>query len=302
MLVRGGKGVRMLITGADGQLGSALREALRDGGNALGPLPEAYRQHELRCVDLPAHDLSNLDAALALAGDFRPSLILHCAAFTQVDACEADPVAAFRGNALAARNIALAAESVGAGLVHLSTDYVFDGAAAAPIPEWAQPNPQSVYGHTKLLGESYVREFCSRWFIVRTAWLYGKGGQNFVKTILRLAGEKGEINVVDDQCGSPTNAEDLAWHLLRVAITGAYGLYHVTGKGVCSWYEFAREIVRLSGLPCRVNPCTTAEYLAGRQGIAPRPAYSALAHHMLEATVGDRMRPWEEAIADFMAR
>lgn len=292
--------MRILITGSNGQLGTELRRILAQGWSALGEVPPLFLGAEVRGVDLPEWDLSRQEDALLLARDFAPDVIFHCAAFTAVDRCETDPDAAFRGNALAARNIAIAAESIGAKLVHVSTDYVFDGHADAPIEEWALPGPQSVYGHTKRLGEQYVQAFCSRWFILRTAWLYGRTGGNFVRTMLRLGREKDEITVVDDQIGNPTNAEDLAHHALRIAATGEYGLYHVTGKGICSWYEFAGEIMRLAGLPCAVKPVTTAAYLAGKTGIAPRPAYSALAHRMLEHTVGDAMRPWQEALADYL--
>lgn len=288
--------LKLLVTGAQGQLGSTLLETLHNGGNALGEIPAPFHEAEVRGVGRAECDLAQREPVLRLVERERPDVLFHCAAFTQVDACEADPEAAFLGNALAARNVAMAAEHIGAKLVHVSTDYVFDGTATAPAPEWTLPNPQSVYGHSKLLGEQYVRAFCSRSFILRTAWLYGETGGNFVKTILRLAREKEEIAVVDDQLGNPTYAGDLAWHMLQIAGTEEYGLYHVTGNGVCSWHAFAAEIVRLSGLPCRVTPCTTAEYPRP----AKRPAYSALAHYMLRHTVGDHMRPWQEALAEYM--
>lgn len=288
--------MKLLITGARGQLGRSLGDALARGGTALGPVPEAFRAAEVSRTSHEDCDLSQQAQAAALIQDLSPDVVFHCAAFTQVDRCETEPDMAFGANALAARNVALAAQAVGAKLLHLSTDYVFDGTAQAPMPEWTLPNPQSVYGHSKWLGEQYVRNFCSRYFILRTAWLYGPGGPNFVETILRLGARQAEIRVVDDQLGNPTHAEDLAWHMLRIAATDSYGLYHVTGGGVCSWFDFAREIVRLSGLSTRVIPCSTGEYPRP----ARRPAYSALAHTMLAHTVGDHMRPWREALAGYL--
>jgi dTDP-4-dehydrorhamnose reductase len=152
-----------------------------------------------------------------------------------------------------------------------------------------------VYGKTKYLGEEYVKQFCSRYFIVRTAWLYGYTGGNFVKTMLRIAREKGSCRVVNDQRGNPTNAADLAHHLLKLLTTEEYGVYHATGNGECSWYEFTRKILEYAKIPAEVSPCTTAEYPTP----AKRPAYSALDHAMLRATVGDEFRPWEDALRAF---
>jgi dTDP-4-dehydrorhamnose reductase len=212
-----------------------------------------------------------------------------------VNLCETEQQAAFRANALGPRNLALAAEKTGAKLLHVSTDYVFSGDGSRPYAEWEQPCPQSVYGKTKYLGEEYVKQFCSRYFIVRTAWLYGYTGGNFVKTMLRIAREKGSCRVVNDQRGNPTNAADLAHHLLKLLTTEEYGVYHATGNGECSWYEFTRKILEYAKIPAEVSPCTTAEYPTP----AKRPAYSALDHAMLRATVGDEFRPWEDALRAF---
>lgn len=152
----------------------------------------------------------------------------------------------------------------------------------------------------KLLGEQYVQQFCTHYFIVRTAWLYGYAGNNFVKTILRLARQNGGVTVVDDQLGNPTNAADLAHEILNLLVTKEYGVYHCTGEGVCSWCEFAAEIIRLSGIPATVTPCTTEQFIAGaKKQIAPRPAYSALENAMLKATIGNEMRDWKTALACF---
>lgn len=276
--------MRILITGSKGQLG---RELFRQLENT---------DHTVVGVDIEDVDISKLDAAVELAKEVQPDVLLNCAAFTNVDLCEDERDAAFAANALGPRNVAVACEEVGAKLIHISTDYVFSGKGEIPFTETDIPAPKTVYGATKLLGEQYVRQFCSRWFILRTAWLYGRDGNNFVKTILRLAKEKGEMRVVDDQRGNPTCAEDLARHMLKLAPTKEYGLYHCTANGICSWYDFAREIVRLSGIEAAVYPCTTEEYPRP----APRPAYSALDNSMLRATIGDEMRPWLVALEDYM--
>jgi len=203
-----------------------------------------------------------------------------------------------KGNAIAPGNIARFAEKQGAKLVHVSTDYVFDGKADTPYTEDDTPSPATVYGGSKLLGELGVKDNCSRAFIVRTAWLYGKTGNNFVKTIHKIASENDRITVVYDQVGNPTNANDLAHHILKIGACEDYGIYHVTGGGICSWFEFAKEIVRLSGLKCEVAPVTTDEYPRP----APRPAFSAMDHMRLLETVGDEMRPWQEALASFINR
>lgn len=289
--------MRILITGAKGQLGSALQDALRQGYTVLGALPESVAGAEVIGLDLPELDITDLAELRKHFQTARPDVVVHCAAMTHVDGCESDPDAAFRVNALGARNVALCCEEVEAKMIHISTDYVFAGDGTVPHSEWDLPNPQSAYGHSKRLGEQYVADFCRRHFIVRTSWLYGLRGRNFVKTLLCLARERGEVKVVDDQRGNPTNAEDLAHHLLLLADTGQYGIYHITGKGICSWYDFAAEFLRLSGMDCRTVACSSGEFASPTH----RPAYSALEHRMLRATIGDHMRDWRDAIADYMA-
>lgn len=190
----------------------------------------------------------------------------------------------------------MAAEQVGAKIIHISTDYVFEGNGTSPYREYDLPSPVSIYGKTKLAGENYVREFCSRHFIIRTAWLYGYNGKNFVKTIIKAGKEKGHLDVVDDQRGNPTNAEDLAHHILKVALTEEYGTYHCTGKGECSWYDFAKKIVEYAGINCTVSPIKSSELTR----TAKRPAYSSLDNMMLRCTVGDEMREWQEALKMFI--
>lgn len=288
--------MNVLITGSNGQLGRELAKNLANGYTELGPIPEELQGAQVVCVDVDEMDITNYDAVVDLVEELSLDVIFNCAAYTNVNGCETDSDAAFRVNALGARNLAMAAERFGAKLIHVSTDYVFSGEGNTPRSEWDLCDPQSVYGKTKYLGEQYVRDFCKRYFIVRTAWLYGYEGNNFVKTIMRIAREKGSATVVNDQFGNPTNAADLAHHLLKLAVTEQYGLYHCTGTGECSWYDFACKIVEYAGIPATVSPCTTAEYPTP----AKRPAYSSLDNRMLRNTVGDEMRPWEEALRYFI--
>ncbi|MDR0886292.1 MAG: dTDP-4-dehydrorhamnose reductase, partial [Clostridiales Family XIII bacterium] len=243
-----------------------------------------------------ALDLADSDAIHDFAAGKQFDIVINCAAMTNVDACETDTVTALRANAIGARNIATFANLTGAKVVHVSTDYVFAGDADAPYSEWDLPAPNTAYGKSKLLGEKFVREVEPNSFIVRTSWLYGYIGNNFVKTMSRLAKEKEAITVVNDQVGNPTHANDLAHHILKIALTDEYGIYHITGQGICSWFDFATEIIRLSGETCTVNPCTTAEYPSN----TPRPAYSAMDHLMLRSTVGDEMREWHVALEEYM--
>ena len=291
--------MKILITGSKGQLGTELIEALKSMRCEIGAVPEIFRGAEIVDVDIDTLDLSDAEAFGFFANlhrDIPFDIIIHCAAMTNVDACETEPEAALKGNAIAAGNIARFAEDQKAKLVHISTDYVFDGKSSVPYSEWDLPGPVSVYGKSKWLGEQYVTGAHKETFIVRTSWLYGRTGNNFVKTIRKIAAENESITVVRDQAGNPTNANDLAYHILKICAGETYGIYHVTGGGVCSWYEFAQEIVRLSGLECEIVPVTSEEY----KRVAPRPAFSAMDHIMLRATVGDEMRPWQEALAAFI--
>ena len=222
--------------------------------------------------------------------------MINCAAYTNVDGCESHKDLAFKVNALGARNLAMVSEEVGAKLIHVSTDYVFSGVGSTPLDECDLPAPVSAYGTTKLAGEEFVRSLSSKYFIVRTAWLYGYFGKNFVYTIMNAAKQRGKLTVVNDQKGNPTNAEDLAYHLLKLALTEEYGIYHCTGEGECSWYDFAAKIVEEAGIECEVLPVTSAEY----NSAAKRPEYSSLDNMMLRCTIGNEMRNWEDALKVFM--
>ena len=286
----------LLLIGANGQLGRELIALLEAGRGGPWTVPSRFIGTRVIGVDVDTLDITDGEAVSGALREIQPDAVINCAAMTSVDACETDQETAFRVNALGPMYLACACTVSGAALLHLSTDYVFSGDGKTPYAEWDSTDPRTVYGKSKLLGEAYVLAHCPHSFIARTAWLYGRHGSNFLKTILRAAREKGELAVVDDQRGSPTNALDLAYHLLKILNCGAYGIYHVTGCGECSWYEFACEILRLAGTPCRLRPCATAEYPRP----APRPAYSVLDHLALRCTVGDEMRDWREALADFI--
>ncbi len=293
--------MKILITGASGQLGTEIQRQLKNGGSALGPVPERLKNATVIATDVNELDITDRDATIAFVRRHQPDTIISCAAFTNVDGCETNPEAAFKVNAIGASNLAQAAERINARLIHVSTDYVFQGEGNKPLDESERVDPKSVYGKTKALGEEYVKNFCHRYFIVRTAWLYGYAGKNFVKTIVNASKKFGKLEVVSDQLGNPTNAEDLAHHILQLAVSHDYGVYHCTGEGICSWYEFASEIIRLSGVDATVAPCTSAEYSAKHPAAADRPAWSALENRMLACTVGNQMRDWKVALADFFA-
>ena len=290
--------MRILITGCRGQLGTELQKQLSEGRSEIGEIPKVYHNATVVGVDLDNFDLSDKEAVKRNLRDGSYDLVINCAAYTNVDGCETNQDTAYAANALSIRNLAETCESTATKLVHISTDYVFAGDAAEPYREYDLPNPVTVYGKTKLAGETFIRERCRRHFVLRTAWLYGQNGNNFVKAILRKAKATGAVTVVDDQVGNPTSAADLAHHILEVAQGNRYGVYHCTNNGICSWYEFACEIVRLSGIEATVTPCTTDEYPSA----AHRPAYSALDNMMLRLTSGDHMRHWKDALADYMAK
>lgn len=288
--------MKLLVTGGKGQLSNEIKSIIEKGVAEIGKAPIDVNNYEAKFIDIEELDITKIDEVCEYVKNEKPDVIINCAAFTNVDGCETNKDAAFKVNALGARNLAIAAEKIGAKLVHVSTDYVFSGVGSEPLAEYNEAKPSSAYGTTKLLGENYVREFSSKYYIVRTAWLYGYIGNNFVYTMINLAKNNDSIKVVDDQRGNPTSANDLAYHILKLIETEEYGIYHCTGKGECSWYDFAKKIIELSGESCKVNPCTTDEFPRP----AKRPEYSSLDNMMLRCTVGDEMRDWEVAIESFM--
>lgn len=288
--------MKILITGGKGQLGTEIAKCFENQRTELG-IPDILKtKTELISIDVDTLDITNLEAVIEFFEYSKFDCVINCAAYTNVDKCETDIETAFKVNALGPRNLAIASEKIEAKLIHISTDYVFSGEGTTPFVEWDDSAPQSIYGKTKYLGEQYIREFCSRYFIVRTAWLYGYYGNNFVKTIMKAAREKGELKVVNDQRGNPTNAADLAHHILKLITTQEYGIYHGTGTGECSWFDFASKIVEFAGIDAKVNPCSTDEFPRP----AKRPAFSSLENLMFKATVGDEFRDWEDALKYFI--
>lgn len=290
--------MKILITGSKGQLGNELLDIIKSGKAEIGEVSEAIKKSEVIALDVDELDITNLEQVKSKINDLKPDVIINCAAATNVDGCESNEDFAFKVNSIGPRNLAIASEEVGAKLVQVSTDYVFSGVGNKPLTEYDLTAPYSVYGKTKLLGENYVRELSSKYFIVRTAWLYGYVGHNFVYTMRRLGKEKECITVVNDQMGNPTHANDLAYHILKLIQTEEYGVYHCTGKGECTWYDFAKMIIELSGEKCEVKPCTSEEYKTS----AKRPEYSSLDNMMLRCTVGDEMRDWKDAIKSFISK
>lgn len=290
--------MKILVTGGKGQLANEIKAILESGEAEIGKCPIDTANVEATYIDIEELDITKIDDVREYFNEFKPDVVINCAAFTNVDGCEANKDAAFKVNALGARNLAMIAEELGAKIIHVSTDYVFSGVGSEPLREYDPTVPTSVYGTTKLMGEQFVRNLSSKYFIVRTAWLYGYVGSNFVYTMVKLANQNDSIKVVDDQRGNPTSANDLAYHLLKIIPTEEYGVYHCTGKGECSWYEFAKKIIELSGEKCVVNACTTEEFPRP----ARRPEYSSLDNMMLRCTVGDEMRNWETAIENFMSK
>lgn len=288
--------MKILLIGANGQLGKQISKIVDNKESEIGTLANEANDIEIVGVDIDTLDITNLTAVKEVVKREKPEVIINSAAFTNVDGCETNYDMAFKVNALGARNVAIAAEEVGAKLIHVSTDYVFRGEGDTPLKECDITAPISAYGKTKLLGEEYVRDLSSKYFIVRTAWLYGYFGKNFVYTIMKAAKERGALTVVDDQRGNPTNAEDLAHHIIKLANTEEYGIYHCTGEGECSWYDFASKIVEYAGIDCTVTPVTSEQYKTP----AKRPAYSSLDNMMLRCTVGDEMREWKEALKVFI--
>ena len=272
--------MRILITGAQGQLGHALQQALAG--------------EDLILKDLPEFDLTRSDSESQIVAA-RPSVILHVGAYTNVDGAEREPDRALAVNAQGTTFVARAATTLNARLIYVSTDYVFDGTQTTPYHEEDVPHPVNVYGQSKRVGEVAALTGCPNTLVIRTAWLYGHAGNNFVKTIMRLAGEKPFLDVVADQRGCPTNADDLALALKDLFASDLRGICHVTNTGDCTWHEFAEAIVSLMGLSTPVRPITTAQ--AGR--LARRPAYSVLASGRL-ATVRALLPHWQDALARFM--
>lgn len=275
---------KIIVTGCNGQLGRAVN--LEYAGSA---------EYELVNTDVGELDITKIDEVTGFVREVKPYAIINCAAYTAVEACEKEEDLAFRINAVGARNLSIAANETGAKLMHISTDYVFDGNGTRPYRETDPTGPQGAYGRTKLAGEEFVKEFSGRHFILRTAWLYGDG-KNFVKTMLGLSETHDKVRVVRDQVGSPTSATELAKAVAYLLPTENYGLFHATCEGDCSWAQFTEEIFRLAGKKTVVEAITSEEYGAA----VKRPAYSILENYMFKMTTDFMFADWHDAIAAYL--
>jgi len=274
--------MRIVITGHKGQLGRALQEVLQ-GETLFG-------------LDLPQHDITDGQAVIQAVADFAPQVVIHTAAMTDVDGCERDPDAAYRINGLGSQNVALACQRCGAAMVCVSTNEVFDGTKGEPYLEFDQPHPINTYGKSKLVGELITQALLNRFYIVRTAWLYAQGGNNFVTKIIHADDERGELRVVADEISSPTYASDLAEAIAKLIRTDHYGIYHFTNEGICSRYDFAIKILELAGrghVP--VHPLTSDQYARA----STPPLYAPIRNFCAATALGITLRPWEEALQTY---
>ncbi|RLA85000.1 MAG: dTDP-4-dehydrorhamnose reductase [Deltaproteobacteria bacterium] len=278
---------RVVIVGAKGLVGSALAEAFSE-------------TYEVIALDREELDVTTYNAVKKAIKEMTPQVVIDAAGYSDVDSCERRSQLAFAINAEGAKNVAKAASLVKAKVVYISSDYVFDGKKGSPYTEEDQPNPLNIYGESKLLGEKYVQDHSDDYLIVRTQWLFGPHGRNFVDTILTLAEEGREsIEVVEDLVGAPTYTVDLAQAVKRLLERDAWGIYHVSNSGQCSWFEFAKEILRQAGKnDVRLVPISSADLTRP----ARRPVFSVLSKDKLHRETGMKMRPWQEALSDYLKR
>ena len=282
--------MKIAVIGANGQLGSDLVAAFSANGDAVCSLTHS---------DVEISDLASVSHAL---GDIRPQVIVNTAAMHHVENCEREPEKAFAVNALGARNLAIVARDLGAVLMHVSTDYVFDGSKGSPYSEEDNPRPLNAYGITKLAGEQFVRATMARHFVVRTSGLYGKspcrakGGLNFIELMLKLAKERGEVRVVDSEVVTPTSTAELAQQLVELSRSDSYGLYHATAEGCCSWHEFAQEIFTITDTPVTLKVGAPDEFPAK----VARPKYSVLENRALKSRGLNTFKPWQDALHKYL--
>lgn len=280
---------KVLVTGCNGQLGRAIQKEY--AGDVTFILTDVAEGEGITSLDI-----TDIDAVMSLVLAQKPDVIINCAALTNVDGCEKMWDLAYKINAIGPRNLAIAATAVGAKLVHVSTDYVFAGTEHTPRTEFDAPDPISAYGKTKLEGEQFVRQFAEKFFILRTAWLYGDG-KNFVKTMVRVAKTHDEVSVVCDQFGSPTSAVELAKMIHFLEGTDNYGIFHATCEGETNWADFTEAFYAKLGITAKVNHITSEEYARMNPEAAKRPAYSNLDNYMLRLTTDQfAMANWEDAL------
>ena len=283
----------ILITGSNGQLGRAVT------GELSAEDCSVVRTDVAADGDIKALDITDVSAVTSFVDGIRPDCIINCAAYTAVDKQESDADLSMKINAIGPRNLAIAASKVGAELVHISTDYVFAGTGDKPYTEFDVPGPRSVYGRTKLAGEKFVEQFSERYYILRTAWLYGDG-HNFVKTMLKLSESRDEVSVVDDQFGNPTSAAELARIIRNLMFTENYGLFHATCEGETNWADFTEEIFRMANRTTKVKHISSAEYASMNPASATRPENSRLDNYMLRLTTDLKFADWHDALSEYL--
>ena len=276
--------MKIVVTGAKGMLGTDFCRYLKN--NQIIPIE----------WDLPKIDLTDANRTIQRINEIKPDVICHFAAYTDVDGSETNKGQAYAVNTQGSWAVALGARDVQAKLLYISTDYIFDGRQNKPYLENDKPNPINYYGQTKFLGEKVIVQYVKKFFIVRTAWLYGKNGKNFITTILKLALEKETFEVVNDQVGSPTYTKDLCEPLLKLLNSEHYGMYHITNSGSCSWFDLANAIINETGLKNRVLATTSDKIIRP----AKRPTYSVLENHNYRKVFKESLRSWNEALKDFL--
>ena len=284
---------KILVTGCNGQLGRAIRKEYAASD------VEFINTDVVEGEGVVSLDITDVDAVLKLVRAEKPDVIINCAAHTNVDKCEEQWDLAYKINAIGPRNLSIAATEVDAKMIHVSTDYVFEGNGTRPYTEFDAPNPVSAYGKTKLEGENFVKEFAKKHFILRTAWLYGDG-KNFVKTMLALAENHDELNVVCDQVGTPTSAVELAKMIHYLEGTENYGTFHATCEGDTNWADFAEAIFKRAGKNVKVKHVTSKQYKEMNPASANRPAYSILEDYMIKLTSDFVMADWQDALDVYM--
>lgn len=293
--------MKILIVGGKGQLGSEVTCCLKTMKSESLVVPEEYSGATIHSVDKSNLDITNfsdVERWYRINGPY--DVTINCAAYTNVDECERNEYLATMVNGIGPRNLAECVRRFGGKIVHVSTDYVFPGTIDIPRVETDAIQPISAYGRSKWVGELMVSANCPKAFIVRTAWLYGYNGNNFVKTIIRLAKTNRKIQVVNDQWGSPTNANDVAALILKLALTDEYGVYHCTNSGICTWFDFACKVVTEIGIDCYKLPLSTLQYKSSFPNSADRPEYSVLSNRKLKNVLNCNIRQWDEALTNYL--
>lgn len=278
--------MKVLVTGVKGQLGYDVVKHLEKRG------------HQPIGVDRDEMDLMDNEAIRTFIMNLKPEAIIHCAAYTAVDKAEEEVDTCYQINAESVKVIAQCAKALDVKMIYISTDYVFDGTKEGEYVETDLPNPINVYGASKLKGEQYVQALLEKYYIVRISWVFGVNGNNFIKTMRRLGAERDELNIINDQVGSPTYTADLAPLLVDMMETNKYGIYHATNEGFCSWYEFANEIFKQSRIEVKTNPITTDQYPTA----AKRPMNSKMSKAKLKANGFSILLTWQQSLADYIIK